>query len=179
MVCPRCVSAVEKAFTQLSIDWVQVKLGEVILQKELNEKQYLLLQKSLQALGFELLDDAKKQQIEKIKAIIIENIHHLENGKLVFSEIISNELNKEYSQLSKLFSLTESITIEQYIILQKIEKVKELLVYNEMNLSEIASKMGYSSVAHLSTQFKKTTGLTPTLFKNQGLQQRKMLDQIF
>ncbi len=178
MVCPRCISAVEKVFTDIHVKPLQVQLGEVTLAKELNIKQSALLKKQLEGLGFELLDDSRTRQIEQIKSIVINHIHHLADGKFVFSDIISKELNKEYSQLSKLFSLTEGITIEQYIILQKIEKVKELIKYNEMNLSEIADKMGYSSVAHLSSQFKKTIGLTPSQFKAQGIVLRKSLDSI-
>lgn len=176
MVCPRCISAVEKTFSELNLKPLQVQLGEVTLSKELSPKQTNLLKEKLESLGFELLDDNRKQQIEKIKATIIDHIHHQEDGKFNFSEIISNELNKEYSQLSKLFSVTEGITIEQFVILQKIEKVKELLIYNQMNLSEIADKMGYSSVAHLSSQFKKVIGLTPSAFKAQGNHLRKALD---
>jgi len=164
--------------TDTNLKPLQVQLGEVTLSKELNSKQSDLLKQKLEFLGFELLDDSRQQQIEKIKSIVINHIHHLEDGKFVYSDIISKELNKEYSQLSKLFSLTEGITIEQFVILQKIEKVKELIMYNQMNLSEIADKMGYSSVAHLSSQFKKTIGLTPSQFKMQGLPLRKTLDKI-
>jgi len=178
MVCPRCISAVEKVFNDINIKPLQTQLGEITLSKELSVKQTIELKDKLEYLGFELLDDNKSQQIDKIKSTIIHHIHHLEDAKFVFSEILANELNKEYSQLSKLFSSTEGITIEQFIILQKIEKVKELLMYNQMNLSEIADKMGYSSVAHLSSQFKKTTGLTPSQFKAQGIRLRKTLDKI-
>jgi len=178
MVCPRCISAVEKAFIDINVKPLQVQLGEVTLAEKLNTKQSVLLKKQLEAIGFELLDDSRTQQIEKIKSIVINHIHHLEDGKFVFSDIISKDLNKEYSQLSKLFSLTEGITIEQFVILQKIEKVKELIMYNQMNLSEIADRMGYSSVAHLSSQFKKTIGLTPTQFKAQGIVLRKTVDSI-
>lgn len=177
MVCPRCISAVEKVFNDINIMPLQTQLGEITLSKALSVKQTAELKHKLEFLGFELLDDTKKQLIEKIKAIIIDHIHHLENGKFVFSEVVSGELNKEYSQLSKLFSVTEGITIEQFVILQKTEKVKELLIYNQMNLSEIADKMGYSSVAHLSSQFKKTIGLTPSQFKAQGIHLRKTLDK--
>ena len=178
MVCPRCVAAVDTIFKEIGHTALQVKLGEVVIEKDLNDADQELLKLKLNAQGFELLDDNKKQQIEKIKSIVIEHIHHLDDAKFHFSEIISHQLNKEYSQLSKLFSTTEGITIEQFIILQKVEKVKELLVYDQLNLSEIAFKMGYSSVAHLSSQFKKTIGLTPTQFKAQGIQLRKGIDSI-
>jgi AraC family transcriptional regulator len=178
MVCPRCISAVEKVLSDINIETLQVILGEATLTENLDQNKTNLLKEKLESLGFELLDDARKQQIEKIKLIIINHIHHLEDNRFNFSEIIANELNKEYSQLSKLFSTTEGITIEQFVILQKTEKVKELLVYNQMNLNEIADRLGYSSVAHLSAQFKKTTGLTPTQFKAQGILLRKALDNL-
>lgn len=176
MVCPRCVSAVTQVFNEMSLSPLQVQLGEIQLEKELSEAEQKQLKEKLEVLGFELLDDGRKKQIEKIKTIIIEHIHHLEDDKFIFSEIIAEELNREYSQLSKLFSATEGITIERYVILQKTEKVKELLVYNQLNLSEIADKMGYSSVAHLSSQFKKTTGMTPSEFKAMSSHNRKSID---
>jgi len=178
MVCPRCISAVGKIFTDINVKPLQIKLGEVTLSKELSPKQFALFEKQLEGLGFELLSDNRAQQIEQIKSIVIKHIQHLEDGKFVFSDILAKDLNKGYSQLSKLFSLTEGITIEQFVILQKIEKVKELIRYNEMNLSEIADKMGYSSVAHLSSQFKKTIGLTPSQFRGQAIVLRKTLDSI-
>lgn len=178
MVCPRCISAVEKTLNEIDINPIQVILGEITINGELNTIQTELLKQKLELLGFELLDDTHKQQIEKIKLIIINHIHHLNDNRFVFSEIIADELNKEYSQLSKLFSATEGITIEHFVILQKTEKVKELLAYNQMNLSEIADLLGYSSVAHLSSQFKKTTGLTPSQFKAQGIHLRKTLDNL-
>lgn len=178
MVCPRCLTAVEKVFIDMHVKPIQIQLGEVSLAKDLSKKQSTVLKQKLEVLGFELLDDSRQQQIEKIKSIVIDHIHHLEDGKFIFSEILANDLNKEYSQLSKLFSSTEGITIEQFVILQKIEKAKELIMYNQMNLSEIADTMGYSSVAHLSSQFKKTIGLTPTQFKAQGISLRKTLDSI-
>ncbi|MCX6187211.1 MAG: AraC family transcriptional regulator [Bacteroidetes bacterium] len=178
MVCPRCISAVQKTLLDIKVQPLQIQLGEVTLAKKLTIKQIELLKLNLEILGFELLDDNLKQQIDKIKSIIIEHVHYLEGDKFVFSEIISNKLKKEYSQLSKLFSATEGITIEQYVILQKTEKVKEYLIYNQISLSEIAYMMGYSSVSHLSSQFKKTTGFTPTQFKAQGISHRKTLDNL-
>ena len=178
MVCPRCIAAVSGVLNDIGAKTVQVNLGEVILVEELTDVQKNELSSKLEELGFELLDDSRKQQIEKIKSIIIHNIHYSDDIKHNFSEIIASELNKEYSQLSKLFSSIEGITIEQYIIQQKIEKVKELLVYNEMSLSEIAYKLGYSSVAHLSAQFKKIAGFTPSQFKAQGIRLRKPIDKL-
>jgi AraC family transcriptional regulator len=178
MVCPRCISAVGKTFSEINIEPLQVLLGEVTIANDLSIEQTEVLKQKLESLGFELLDDNRKQQIEKIKLIIINHIHHLEDKRFTFSETISSELHKEYSQLSKLFSSTEGITIEQFVILQKTEKVKELLAYNQMSLSEIADRLGYSSVAHLSAQFKKITGFTPSQFKLQGIHLRKPLDNL-
>ena len=178
MVCPRCISAVENLLNEMHARPIYVQLGEVVLAQPLAIDQLYQLGINLQKLGFELLDDNRKQQIEKIKSIVIDHIHYLDDDKFIFSEILAKELHKEYSQLSRLFSETEGITIEQYIIHQKIEKTKELLAYNEMNLSEIAFKLGYSSVAHLSGQFKKVTGLTPSQFKAQGIHLRKSLDDV-
>lgn len=178
MVCPRCITAVEKVFIENNIQPIQIQLGEISLSNDLEKDVIKTINVQLNQLGFELLDDQRTKQIEKIKSIIIHHIHQMNDAKFVFSELLSKELNKEYSQLSKLFSSTEGITIEQFVILQKIEKVKELLIYNQMNLSEIADLMGYSSVAHLSSQFKKIIGLTPSQFKLQGSHLRKSLDNI-
>jgi len=178
MVCPRCIMAVENVLKKLDIHFLDIKLGEVITQKDLNKKQLTQLDNELNKLGFELLDDSQQQIIEKIKATIIEYIHHKKEYNSNFSQLLSSVLNKDYSYLSKLFSATEGITIEHFIILQKIERVKELLTYNEMTLSEIAIDMEYSSVAHLSSQFKKVTGLTPSQFKSQGINLRQTLDNL-
>jgi AraC family transcriptional regulator len=178
MVCQRCIRAVEKSLTDIGAEPLHVSLGEVILQSPLATDELEQFKSQLKHLGFELLDDNRSQQIVKIKSIIVDHIHYQEDEKFAFSKVLSNELNKEYSQLSKLFSETEGITIEQFVILQKIEKVKELLAYKEMNLNEISYKLGYSSVAHLSAQFKKVTGLTPSQFKAQGSDLRKSLDRV-
>ena len=178
MVCLRCVKAVEQLLQSMNAKVLYVQLGEVLLEDPLTSMQLQHFKSELNKLGFELLDDARKQQIDKIKSIVIDHIHYKEDEKFAFPEVLSNALHKEYSIISKLFSETEGITIEQYVILQKIEKVKELLVYNEMNLNEISFKLGYSSVAHLSAQFKKVTGLTPSQFKAQGIHLRKTLDQV-
>ncbi len=178
MVCQRCIRAIEQSLANMNIEPLYVSLGEVILQSPLTPADLEQFESQLKQLGFELLDDNRSQQIVKIKSIIVDHIHYQEDEKVTFSKILSNELNKEYSQLSKLFSETEGITIEQFVILQKIEKVKELLAYKEMNLNEISYKLGYSSVAHLSAQFKKVTGLTPSQFKAQGSGLRKSLDRV-
>ncbi|MDE3237018.1 MAG: helix-turn-helix transcriptional regulator [Bacteroidota bacterium] len=178
MVCPRCIAAVEQVMKDNDAAPLYVNLGEVVLPAALSPEKLKKIKADLEHLGFELLDDARKQQIEKIKSIIIKHIHHDGDQKFIFSEIISKALKRDYSQLSKLFSETEGVTIEQYVILQKVEKVKELLVYGEMNINEIAMELGYSSSAHLSAQFKKVTGLTPSQFKNQGIGLRKTLDKV-
>ena len=179
MVCDRCVLVVKQELEKLDIVPVSVNLGEVKTRDALTEQQILQLNINLASIGFELLDDNKQKLIEKIKTVIIEQIRYGNaDDKHNFSEILSQKLHKDYSYLSALFSDVKSVTIEKYIISQKIEKVKELLVYDELNLSEIAYQLGYSSVAHLSAQFKKTTGLTPSHFKKLGGIHRKSLDKV-
>ncbi len=178
MVCPRCVKAVQDIFHKMGVTGAVTQLGKVTLAEAITEEQLGKLAESLMEIGFELLDDQRKQQIDRIKTIIIEQVHYAGDAKTKLSAILSGELNKEYSAISKLFSETEGITIEQFAILQKTEKVKELLVYDELNLNEIAYQLGYSSPAHLSGQFKKVTGLTPTQFKKLGIHLRKPLDGV-
>ncbi|OJW77374.1 MAG: AraC family transcriptional regulator [Bacteroidetes bacterium 46-16] len=180
MVCNRCVMVVKQELENLKLHPEQVALGEVVLKEhELSETQHLALQQALQGAGFELISDRNSRIIEKIKNVIIAQVHHSSDElKQKFSSLISSELHHDYSYLSKLFSEVEGTTIEQYIISQKIEKVKELLVYDELSLTQIADKMGYSSVAHLSAQFKKVTGLPPSHFKHIGSKLRKPLDNI-
>lgn len=149
------------------------------IAKEPTQKQLEKFRKNISALGFELLDDSKKLITEKIKNIIITEVHH--SGKVSkynFSQILSDQLKRDYCYLSNLFSEVEGITIEKYIINQRIEKVKELLVYGQLTLGEIADKLGYSSIAHLSAQFKRVTNQTPSHFKNIGKSRRKPLDEI-
>ena len=178
MVCPRCIKAVEQIFRGIGANAAYVKLGEVILHEDLPPEQLKELRSQLEQLGFELLDDQYQQLIDQIKSIVIDRIHYQGNDKFNFSVILADALHRDYSVLSKLFSETEGITIEQYIILQRIEKVKELLIYNEMNLNEISYELNYSSVAHLSAQFKKITGLTPTQFRKNGTHLRKFLNEV-
>ncbi len=179
MVCNRCIMVVKQELQKLKLQPAIVNLGEVELNKTPSEKQLMQLNDRLHELGFELLDDQKKQQIEKIKNLLIEKV---QSGDLEehfsISAALSKALNKEYSYISRLFSEVEGITIEQFFILQKIEKVKEWLVYAELNLSEISWRLGYSSVAHLSAQFKKVTGLTPSHFKKPGHGHRHPLDGV-
>jgi AraC-like DNA-binding protein len=180
MVCYRCKLAVESELKKINLHPLKIELGEVLMQEdELTNEQHLQLSNNLKQLGFELLDDKRKKIIEQIKTLIIQSIHY--NNKQPeknYSAFIAERLHHDYSYLSKLFSETEGITIEQFIINQKIEKVKELLVYDEKSLSEIAFETGYSSVAHLSSRFKKVTGLTPTEFKQSGIHHRKTLDAV-
>lgn len=179
MVCQRCKAAVSQLLQELHIPVQSVELGEVQLQQELTADQLLKLKTSLEALGFELLDDKKSKAIEKIKTAIVELVHHSDGElKTNLSEYISSLLHQDYNYLSNLFSATEGTTIEKYFIAQRIEKAKELLLYDELSLSQIADRLGYSSVAYLSNQFKKVTGLTPTYFKSLKTSQRKNLDNL-
>jgi AraC family transcriptional regulator len=180
MVCDRCIMVVRHQLEASSIAFESVQLGEVVLSAPLHDHTLLDLKAKLAALGFELLDDRKVAIVTRIKSMIIKLIHQSEtsgiNTKL--SVLLSESLNLDYPYLSALFSSIEGITIEKYVILQRIERVKELLAYNEMSLNEIAYNLGYSSVQHLSQQFKKITGLTPSQFKLQEDNQRKPLDQV-
>jgi len=179
MVCDRCKLVVRTELKKLRIRHVSVELGEVFLENELTDKQFSEFNKNLQALGFEIIDNNNVRIIEKIKNIIIDLIHHSKAEiKINYSDYIAEKLKKDYTYLSNLFSEIEGNTIEKYIIHQKIERVKELLVYNELTLSEIAYQMGYSSVAYLSGVFKKVTGLTPSHFKEIRENKRKSLDKI-
>lgn len=179
MVCNRCVMAVKQVADNLKLNVISVNMGELELGSELSPLQEIQIRSELKALGFEVLDSQKQKTIEKIKNIIIEHVHYSENDKLHnLSDILATKLNKDYSYLSGLFSDVEGTTIEKYAINQKIEKAKELIIYAELSLSEIAFQLGYSSVAHLSNQFKKITGLTPSHFKQVGFNKRKPLDEI-
>lgn len=179
MVCSRCEMAVRTVFEKMEIPILSMQLGEVGIPENLDENQKQLLSENLKALGFELLDDKISKTIERIKNLIIDVVHYQnEKLKINLSSYIVEDLKQDYSALSNLFSETEGITIEHYFIAQKIEKVKELLIYNELSLSEIAFQLNYSSVAHLSNQFKKTTGITPTQFKQLKDKKRKQIDEL-
>ena len=179
MVCSRCEMAVRTVFEKMKITILSMQLGEVGISENLDENQKQLLSENLKALGFELLDDKISKTIERIKNLIIDVVHYQnEKLKINLSSYIVEDLKQDYSALSNLFSETEGITIEHYFIAQKIEKVKELLIYNELSLSEIAFQLNYSSVAHLSNQFKKTTGITPTQFKQLKDKKRKQIDEL-
>lgn len=179
MVCDRCKMAVKLEFAKLAINVTKVELGEIYIEGEISSAQKQKLTEALHNLGFELLDDSKSKTIEKIKTEIIHLIHHNDNNvRINYSKYIEDKLKRDYTYLSNLFSEIEGTTIEKYTINQKIEKVKELLVYNQLSLSEIADKLGYSSVAYLSGQFKKITGLTPSHFKSIKENKRKSLDKV-
>lgn len=180
MVCNRCVMVVRDELERLGLEPTQVSLGEAEIKDGLTSEKKNIFKETLADLGFELLDDKKAKLVEKIKNAIIGIIHHGEDldNRIKFSKQIENKVGVDYHSLSTLFSETEGTTIEKYIINQRIEKVKELLVYNELSLSEIAFKTGYSSVQHLSTQFKKVTGLTPSHFKQIRQKKRKPLDEV-
>lgn len=180
MVCPRCIKVIGDELQKMSFPVKNIELGTVVLATDLTPQQRAAIKAMLEENGFELIDDKRSQLIEAIKTLIIQNIHHSENQHLKTntSEYLSQQLGYDYSYLSHLFSTVEGITIERYIILQKIEKIKELLVYNELTLSEIAYRLGYSSVQYLSNQFKKVTGLSPSHFKKLKEQKRKPLDQL-
>ncbi len=179
MVCDRCKMAVKYELMKLGIKPIRVDLGEVETEDDLMEIQYQKFAEILKEYGFEMIDKSNARIIEKIKNTVIELVHGSnETIKINYSAYIEGKLKKKYNYLSNLFSEIEGITIEQFIIFQKIERVKELLVYNELSLSEIADKLGYSSVAYLSTQFKKTTGLTPSYFKSVKDKKRLSLDNL-
>jgi AraC family transcriptional regulator len=179
MVCNRCIMVVAQELKKLGIEGSRVTLGEVELTTEIPKNKLEQLRNNLDAVGFELLDNSKQQLIEKIKNIIVKQVHYSEEEQQHnLSDILSKVLHKDYSYLSSLFSEVENITIEKYLINQKIEKVKEFIIYDQLSLSEIAYKLGYSSVAHLSNQFKKVTGLTPSHFKKLGENKRKPLDKL-
>lgn len=183
MVCNRCKMAVQQELEKLGLHPIKVSLGEITISEDtLPEDVQNRLDSALINLGFERIDDRKARLIEGIKNMVIERIHHSKriDRKFNWSVILSEAMHYEYNYLSNLFSAVEGITLEQYIIRQKIERAKELLFYDELNLSEIADRLGYSSVAHLSGQFKKITGLTPSELKKSRTidQQRKPIDNL-
>jgi len=182
MVCDRCKMVVAQELETQGLQVTGVELGIARIQENLDKLQMEALAAGLSKHGFELLDNARSKIVEQIKNIIIQHVHHTEylDMEVNWSALLSEELHQDYKQLSSLFSAVEGITLEQYIIRQKIERVKELLFYDELNLSEISYKLGYSSVAHLSAQFKKVTGQTPSQFKatRSASNSRRSLDII-
>ena len=166
MVSLRCKMMVQEELKNLGIKYMTVDLGVAEIFEDINEVQFTKLQESLLRSGLELLDDKRSILIEKIKNVIVEMIHYSDElPDTNYSDYISNKLGYDYTYLANIFSEVKGTTIQQFIIIHKIEKVKELLLYDELNLTEIAYKLHYSSVAHLSNQFKKITGLTPSFYK--------------
>ena len=179
MVCERCKMVVKAEFEKLGLQTISVELGEVDIQNTITKDQKNDLLIRLHALGFDLIDDKKSKIIEKIKTLIIDLVHHKNNElKTNLSDYLALQLNHDYNWLSNLFSEVENTTIEKYFISQKIEKVKELIIYNELSLSEIADILNYSNVAHLSNQFKKVTGFTPTYFKQLKNKKRIQIENL-
>jgi AraC-like DNA-binding protein len=179
MVSNRCKIAVKDELKKLGLHFIVVDLGEVEVMENLSIAQRELLKAGLIGIGFELIDDRKSLIIEKIKNVIIQMVHHSDEIiKVNFSIYLSEKLNHDYTYLSNLFSEVQGITIEHFIISHKTERIKELIIYGEHNITEIAWKMGYSSVAHLSSQFKKVTGLSPSHFKNLKDKRRSPIEEI-
>jgi AraC family transcriptional regulator len=179
MVCPRCITSVEQLLAKNELQANHVRLGEVELAKEPNIDQLKQFAEDLKRTGFELLDDQKMRLIEQVKNLLIQKV---QSGNIdehfTISKYITDTIFKDYSSISRLFSEVEGITIEQFFILQKVEKTKEWLIYDEQSLSQIAFNLGYSSTQHLSSQFKKLTGMTPTQFKQLGAIHRKPIDKV-
>jgi AraC-like DNA-binding protein len=179
MVCIRCKMVVKDELEKLGLQYITVELGEADIREDISNDTRDRLRVALLKSGLELMDDKKSVLIQKIKTAIIELVHYSEEPLRVnFSEYLSKRLDYDYTYLANLFSEVQGTTIEQFIISHKIERVKELLVYDELNLTEIAYVMHYSSVAHLSNQFKKVTGLTPSHFKKLRDHRRNMLEDL-
>ncbi len=179
MVCIRCKMVVKDELTKLGLHYTTVELGEADIIEKISAEQHDQIKVALLKSGLELMDDKKSVLIQQIKNIIIELVHYTEEPLAInFSDYLSHKLNHNYTYLASLFSEVQGTTIEKFLITHKIERVKELLVYDELNLTEIAYLMHYSSVAHLSTQFKKITGLTPSHFKHLRKKRREMLENL-
>jgi len=176
MVSLRCKLLVKSELEKLGIAYKHVELGEADLEALLSNEQQQTLKAVLAKSGLELMDDKKAMLVEKVKEVIIEMVHYADEfPETHFSDFLSKKLKHNYKYLSNLFSEVKGTTIEHFIIIHKIEKVKELIIYDELSLTEIAYKMNYSSVAHLSNQFKKVTGLTPTFFRKMKNYRRSSL----
>lgn len=179
MVSNRCKMAVKEELKKLGLHYILVDLGEVKIKETISSEKRELLKLNLHQSGLELMDDKKSMLIEKIKTIIIQMVHHSDEIiKINFSDYLSEKMNHDYTYLSNLFSEAQGNTIEHYIISHKIERIKELIIYGEHNITEIAWKMGYSSVAHLSNQFKKVTGQSPSFFKQLKEKHRCPIEEI-
>jgi AraC-like DNA-binding protein len=179
MVSLRCKMVVKDELRKLGINYSNISLGQVELAEEINHSQVENIRTALKQFGLELMDDKKSVLIEKIKDVVIEMVHYEDElPKVNFSDYLTEKLGYNYTYLANLFSETEGTTIEHFIIIHKIERVKELIIYDELNLTEIAWKLHYSSVAHLSNQFKKITGLTPSFFKSLKNKKRNNLENL-
>lgn len=179
MVCSRCIMAVESELEKFGLHPISVELGIVEISQNLDKEQEQKLNSKLVNLGFEIIDDRKSRVVEKVKNLIIDLVYFKDNNfKTNLSDYIVAAISQDYSYISNLFSQQENATIEHYYILQKIERVKELLVYDELSLNEIAFQLHYSSPSHLSKQFKKVTGFTPTAFKNSKEQKRQLIENL-
>lgn len=180
MVCLHCIMALKQLLKKLSISYNHIEPGAIILNEKLSKEKLAELSAGLNTLGLALIDDRRSRIIEKIKTTIIKLLHADDEEKpnRNISAILSAELNYSYHYLSSLFSESEGLTIEKFVIAQRIDRVKELLVYDEFTLNEIAYKLGYTSTAHLSNQFKKITGLTPSYFKKIKKQREDYLEEV-
>ncbi|MFZ4457009.1 MAG: helix-turn-helix domain-containing protein [Bacteroidales bacterium] len=179
MVSNRCKVAVKQELTKMGLHFILVDLGEVEIMETLSSEQRTELNLALLSVGFELMDDKRAVLIEKIRSAIVEMVHYTNTSlKVNFSDYLSDKLHYDYTYLANLFSEVQGTTIEQFIISNKVERIKELIIYDELNITEIAFKMNYSSVAHLSTQFKKVTGLSPTHFKQLKEKRRNSIEDL-
>ena len=179
MVCIRCIMVVKEELARLGIDYTSVELGEVGIVEPVTGQLRAQLADGLMKFGLELIDDKRNVLIQRIKNVIVELVHHADQPLVVnFSVYLSERLNHDYTYMANLFSEVQGTTIEKFIIAHKIERVKELLLYNELNLTEIAYLLHYSSVAHLSAQFKKVTGFTPSCFKQLKVKRRMLLEEV-
>ena len=179
MVCDRCIMAVQKELEKINVPVISVELGQAEVKGDLSDSQQADLDLSLRQLGFEIIGDKKHRLVEQVKNEVVYLVHH--SGEILNTKLshwLADKLHYDYTYISNLFSENEGTTIEKYYIAQRVEKVKELLVYNELSLNEIADIMGYSSPAYLSSQFKKVTGLTPTHYKSVKETNRKKIDEL-
>ncbi|MBC7451602.1 MAG: helix-turn-helix transcriptional regulator [Cytophagales bacterium] len=178
MVCPRCVESVTGIFKELNIPVEEVRLGEVLVSNAIGKHDFIQLKSALETKGFEILEDKKTQLVEKVKTLVIDLVYQDASPHLKLSSYLTEHIPYDYSYISNSFTAHEGITIEKFVILQKTERVKELLTYHELTLSEIAYKLHYSSTAALSAQFKDNTGMTPTEFKRSADPGRKNIDHL-
>ena len=179
MVSIRCKLFVKEELRKLGLHFVMVNLGEVEIMEDITPEQRVLFQDALMLAGLELIDDKKAVLIENIKKVVVEMVHYADElPSIKFSNYLSEKLHYDYTYMANLFSCTEGVTLEHFIVLHKIEKVKELIMYDEMNMTEIAWKLQYSSVAHLSNQFKKVTGLSPSHFKHLKVRRRSNIEDV-